>query len=162
MEYARVLRDHPERAKGKKVKTPAVVGAVIDLGYCLNLLETNSLNLVKKAHQTLKESLEKVGEPLPTNRDVHGSQDLLLRFLDRAVIESLHSSRKEEAEPFFDSVRAVFPEGEQLYSNAGFRSHSHIQICIRNPNCIKGYFRVLSSLRSHDLPRQTRDAQSLA
>ena len=40
----------------------------------------------------------------------------------------------------FDSVRGVFWEGKELYKNAGFREKDHIQICIRNPNCIKGYF----------------------
>jgi len=33
-----------------------------------------------------------------------------------------------------------FWEGNELYPNAGFRKKNHIQICIRNPNCIKGYF----------------------
>jgi hypothetical protein len=40
----------------------------------------------------------------------------------------------------FDSVRGVFWEGRELYPNAGFREKDHIQICIRNPNCIKGFF----------------------
>lgn len=64
-------------------------------------------------------------------------EDLLLRPLDCAVIEKLHETNTGID---FDSVRAVFSEGETLYPNAGFRSKDHIQICIRNPNCIKGYF----------------------
>ena len=40
----------------------------------------------------------------------------------------------------FDSARGVFVEGEALYPNAGFNEKNHIQICIRNPNCIKGFF----------------------
>jgi hypothetical protein len=27
-----------------------------------------------------------------------------------------------------------------LYLNAGFREKNRIQICVCNPNCIKGYF----------------------
>ncbi|TSA32147.1 MAG: hypothetical protein D4R64_16610 [Porphyromonadaceae bacterium] len=38
------------------------------------------------------------------------------------------------------SVRGVFFEGKELYPNSGFREKNHIQICVRNPNCIKGYF----------------------
>jgi hypothetical protein len=34
----------------------------------------------------------------------------------------------------------VFFEGTDLYDNAGFKSNNHIQIAVRNPNCIKGYF----------------------
>jgi hypothetical protein len=39
-----------------------------------------------------------------------------------------------------NSVRGVFFEGTDLYDNAGFKSNNHIQIAVRNPNCIKGYF----------------------
>lgn len=40
----------------------------------------------------------------------------------------------------YDSVRGVFWEGKPLYPNAGFAEKNHIQICVCNPNCIKGYF----------------------
>ena len=40
----------------------------------------------------------------------------------------------------YDSVKGVFWEGQELYPNAGFREKNHIQICVCNPNCIKGYF----------------------
>jgi hypothetical protein len=63
-----------------------------------------------------------------------------LRDLDCAVFETIHKIRKEENDPVYDSIRGVFWEGEELYPNAGFREKDHIQICIRNPNCIKGYF----------------------
>src|SRR5690606_4350330 len=51
-----------------------------------------------------------------------------------------HQVRREESLREFDSVRGVFWEGAELYPNAGFREKDHIQLCIRNPNCIKGYF----------------------
>ena len=34
----------------------------------------------------------------------------------------------------------MFFEGKDLYENAGFKEKNHIQIALRNPNCIKGYF----------------------
>jgi hypothetical protein len=40
----------------------------------------------------------------------------------------------------FDSVRAAFWEGEELYPQAGFKTHNHIQLSIINPDCIKGIF----------------------
>jgi len=40
----------------------------------------------------------------------------------------------------FDSVRGMFIEGSTLYPKSGFREKNHIQIAIRNPNCIKGFF----------------------
>lgn len=142
LEYASLLKKQPERSKGRKIDTPTVVGAVLDLGNCLNLLEHRSLLLVKEAYLTLEKVFKESGNPLPENRNVKNDKDLLLRKLDRAVIESLHAARKAQDEKPFDSVRAMFPEGDSLYKGAGFRDHSHVQICIRNPNCIKGYFRV--------------------
>jgi len=41
-----------------------------------------------------------------------------------------------------DSVRGVFVEGEEVYPGAGFREKTHVQLCIRNLDCIKGVFRV--------------------
>ena len=111
LQFAKTLRDNPERCKGHKVETPAVIGAVIDLGCCLNLLDSEALSLVKIAHATLKESLDKIEQPLPENKAIKDDEDLLLRFLDRAVIESLHGLRADEGQKEFDSVRAVFPEG---------------------------------------------------
>jgi hypothetical protein len=40
----------------------------------------------------------------------------------------------------FDSTRGVFTEGGLAYAGAGIYAKSHIQICIRNFNCIKGFF----------------------
>lgn len=40
----------------------------------------------------------------------------------------------------YDSIRAAFWEGKELYNTAGFKEKNHIQICIRDPKCIIGYF----------------------
>ena len=77
---------------------------------------------------------------MPENTDFKGSSnklDKLKRNLDCAVIENLHTIMDKEG---FDSVRGIFTEGQPLYPNASFRTKDHIQICIRNYNCIKGYF----------------------
>lgn len=131
-----MLHDRPRRGKAR-ISEPAVLGAVIDLGHCLNLMESTALEDVRTAYETLKESFESAGMNLPANRPGRdGGKDLLLRHLDCAVIELLH----QETENSFDSVRGLFLEGEDLYPNAGFKTKNHIQICVRNPNCIKGYF----------------------
>ncbi|MGA7236293.1 MAG: hypothetical protein WBY44_11470 [Bryobacteraceae bacterium] len=44
--------------------------------------------------------------------------------------------------PSVDTFRGVFIEGEPLYPGAGFYAKTHVQIVVRNPNCIKGVFRV--------------------
>jgi hypothetical protein len=140
--YAEQMRDRPRR-RGQRVRQPAVVGAVIDLGCCLNLLDQVMIGLVKEAYEDLVSIAASADEELPRNR---GGHDLLQRFLDCAVLEHLHRSRTMASEslPPFDTVRAVFIEGKPIYPRAGFHEKSHIQICVRTPAAIKGYFRVLS------------------
>lgn len=124
----------------KKVETAAVIGAVIDLGYCLDLLESQNLLILKSSFETLKLFTQQKGLILPQNKVSKLNQDLLIRHLDCAVIENVHSINKENKLIPYDTVRGVFWEGEELYPNAGFKEKNHIQICIRNPNCIKGLF----------------------
>ena len=80
------------------------------------------------------------GVKLPQNRGKSKDNDYLLRDLDCAVIEQIHEMRKEENELPYDAVRGLFQEGRPIYDGSGFSEKTHIQICIRNPNCIKGYF----------------------
>lgn len=134
LEFAReTLKREP-----KKVKEPFVIGAVIDLGVCLDLTTADGLALVKRGHESLKRNVyESLDLPLPRN-----SPDGLRRPLDCAVLNWVHSMRKEERRPRFDSVRGVFTEGGAAYEGAGFPEKTHIQIAVRNLDCIKGVFRV--------------------
>ena len=75
------------KRKNSRIKNPAVIGAIIDLGY-----------------------------------------------------QMTHKFNQEANKRAYDSVRGVFWEGKPLYPNAGFAEKNHIQICVCNPNCIKGYF----------------------
>ena len=136
MEFALHLQQFPKYSKGK-IEKPAVIGAVIDLGYFLDLLDYNNLQLLKTGYEILK--LTSLSE-LPENKSIGGIGDLLLRELDCAVIEALHTFEEDSHQQPFDSIRGVFTEGKELYPNAGFREKDHIQICVRNPNCIKGFF----------------------
>jgi len=40
----------------------------------------------------------------------------------------------------FDTARGVFTEGGPAFPGAGIQKKSHIQICVRNTKCIKGFF----------------------
>ena len=147
LEYALMLQRYPKRGQGN-ITAPAVLGAVIDLGHCLNLMETSALELVESAYNALVNSLQSAGKELPVNLPgPRGGNDLLLRHLDCAVIELLHEVNTGRD---FDTVRGLFFEGADLYPNAGFKQKNHIQVCVRNPNCIKGYF--LPRLSDHNYP----------
>ena len=143
------MKNKPRRTKGK-IEDPFVIGAVIDLGHCLNLIESKSLQVLKSAYDLLEELASVSGKPLPANKLVDGQP--LLRDLDCAVIETLHQYRKANGMDAFDSVRGMFAEGNVLYPGAGFQEQSHIQICVCNPNCIKGYFRVRDSDGTYPIP----------
>ena len=119
---------------------PAVVGAIIDLGNCLDLLDAGTVDLVAEGYEYLKTSCERQGVPLPENANLPDGSGYLLRRLDCAVVNALHTMVAESGGPAFDSVRAAFIEGEPIYAGAGFRRKNHIQICVRRPENVRGYF----------------------
>jgi hypothetical protein len=121
--------------KDRKIRDPAVVGAVIDLGECLDLMSKAAIDMVRTAHLSLVDTLKKAGKPLPTN------EDKLRRQLDCAVIQHLHTIYEESGDRI-DTVRGVFTEGNPVYPGSAFDEKTHIQIAVRNPDCIKGVFRV--------------------
>ncbi|MGI6087409.1 MAG: hypothetical protein ACOYCD_05600 [Kiritimatiellia bacterium] len=126
--------------KGTKIITPAVIGAILVLGNCLDLTDTYYLNELKKAYNVLSKVKEIAGASLPENENFSSSKDKLFRKLDCAVIQVLHTLNEEKKIHPYDTVRGVFWEGGELYPNAGFSAKNHIQICVRNINCIKGFF----------------------
>lgn len=131
-----------EKKKAGKLETPSVIGAVIDLGYCLDLIDSRGIQTVKTYYNLLKEDAGLSGFSMPKNQNIKSSSrgDKPLRYLDCAVLEFLHSKILDSNSQPFDSVRALFIEGEPIYKDAGFHSKTHIQLCIRNPKCIKGVF----------------------
>lgn len=122
------------------IDKPAVIGAVINLGFCLNLLDSHSIQILKNQYDILKTEMSIAGKPMPKNENFKDNKDLLLSYLDCAVIQNLHTDRKDNGQQEYDSVRGVFLEGNPIYETSGFMEQSHIQLCIRNPNCIKGFF----------------------
>ena len=129
-----------DRAKGKnQEKTPAVIGAVIDLGLCLNLYDQSALMELRAAYDITKRLFDARGMVMPSNK---GGEDRLLRYLDRTVIQVTHALRMRAPEktPPYDTVRSGFHEGGKIYEEAGFHAKNHIQIAVRNPACIKGFF----------------------
>jgi len=119
------------------IKIPAVVGAVIDLGRCLDFTTLAGIELAEIAYKSLVDVAKTAGLSLPKN-----GKDRLRRNLDCAVVRRLHTVLQEMGEVPVDSVRRVFTEGDPIYPDAGFDRETHIQIAVCNPDCIKGVFRV--------------------
>ena len=118
---------------------PFVLGAVINLGQCLDFRDSSSLLEVKDAYEVFR-SLT-ADEEMPENEG--NNDDNVFRHLDCAVINSLHSRREDKNLSPYNSVRADFWEGGPLYPGAGFRQKDHIQICVCDTDSIIGYFRPI-------------------
>jgi hypothetical protein len=58
------------REGGQLMRRPSVLGAVIDKGFCLDLLNTEYINLLKESYQTLIESCKTLGLPVPLNKSL--------------------------------------------------------------------------------------------
>lgn len=125
----------------EKYKKPCVLGAILNLGYCLDLSTREGLNEVRFAWENIVEPVYETGILKPNKAGRKGENgELMLRFLDCYVIESIHKLNDEYGFEKFDSVRAPFWEGKEIYPTAGFFDKNHIQLCIRNTDCILGYF----------------------
>lgn len=131
-------------------KVPFVVGAIIDLGNCLDATTREGAVALRAAYNSLRAEFEAAGDDLPINK---GGPDKKGRYLDCTVVTHAHAMvavhldecRKLKQPPLFepyDTVRGLFPEGELLYEGAGFWAHTHIQIAVVNLANIKGVFRV--------------------
>lgn len=140
LEFATKASSRKSRISKGTIAKPFVLGALIDVGACLNLLDSDSLDEVAQTYELLKTSAMEDKPQLPSN---HLGDDRLIRNLDCAVIQLLHSIRRKTNRPAYDSVRAAFLEGGELYPGAGFCKRSHTQIAILNPTCIKAYFRPI-------------------
>lgn len=151
--YTRAQLWADEKKKNGKIKKPSVLGAVIHLGYCCDFLDSKYIRLIQRYYTSFKDLSDILGDELPKNKNVTSdpNNDKLLRELDCAVIEYMHKSiletwKKEmekdrsSATRNFETTRGVFTEGGPAFDGAGIFEKSHIQICVRNPNCIKGFF----------------------
>ena len=78
LEFAQHQKDNPKYVN-YPVDNPSVLGAVINLGYCLDLLDYSNLKLLKSAFEILKTSHN--SSKFPTNKRAGKNRDLVLRNL---------------------------------------------------------------------------------
>ncbi len=132
LEYAIKCANGEQKYNGN-IENPFVIGAIIELGNCLNLIEPTSLKIVKEAYEGMEKAFREVGKEMPTNNGAN-------RQLDCSVIKYLHETRRINKYKKFDTIRSPFQEGGFLYETSNFTSHLHIEISVLNPKLIKGYF----------------------
>ena len=132
LEWAQSCVDNPKMTNGQ-IKEPFVLGAIINLGLCLNLTDVSSMQTLQTAYSILVVRCKENHHLLPTNTE-H------LRELDNQVINLAAELSKLRDYGNFDTVRGAFIEGNPIYPGANISDHTHIQVCVRHPDCISGYF----------------------
>lgn len=119
----------------------SVLGAFIHPGHCLNLSDYGVIEELRVAYRMLEATWANTNAPMPVNSSlVNGIP--MCRRLDCAVIDLVHEVRKDMGLEAYDSVYGVFEEGGPLFPGSALREKTHVQIAVRNPECILGYFRV--------------------
>jgi hypothetical protein len=127
----------------RKIKTPAVVGAYINLGKSFDLLDTQFTSLLGLLYPTFKKTFDDKGIPLPKNEPHPKGEeavDHVVRKLDCAVLNWC-LTMLETGKDYYDTVRCVFQEGVEAFPGSKIMQKSHIQVAVRNPERIIGYFR---------------------
>ena len=132
-------RDRAFQFARSKAENPAVVGAVLQLGNCFDLMDTRHTEELAAAWATFRKAQQGLRLPLPQNEG--RTRDKKLRRRDCAVINFCLNFLQYERGVAYDSVRCMFGEGAPVYPGSGIRRESHVQIAVRNPACILGVFR---------------------
>ncbi len=124
------------------IKEPCVIGAIFTLGNCFDLTVRENLDLLSDIHSAYVTAQQAAGLPIPVNKDSPrgASKNRVMRALDCAVLNFLHSSMAAKGEPAFDTVRGLFVEGEPVYPGAEIFRLTHAQIAVLNEKCIRGVF----------------------
>lgn len=134
----RALQFAQEQVVRGGVRTPACVGALIQLGKCLDLLDTRFTRELAEAYEPWTQHY--ASEDLPLPRNTGQAPDFKLRRLDRKVL-NWYLGVSDRRGKRFDTVRCGFPEGGPVYPGSGILKQTHIQLTVRNPGCILGVFR---------------------
>ena len=92
LEFAQELQRW-RKGKANEIKESFVVGAVIEMGLCLDLTTSTGIQAVAATHQDFLNFCSEVNADVPVNT---GGRDLVFRKLDCAVIGHLHKIRQAE------------------------------------------------------------------
>lgn len=124
-------------AKRKGNPNPAVIGAVIRLGNCFDLLDSGNVAILREFHDKMIADMKTTDVEIPVNVRSH-------RSLDCAVFNYLYSELIAANKPL-DTARAVYvPTStvKRVYTGSWISEETHIQICVRNTKSILAVWHV--------------------
>ena len=143
LEFAREKAERDADSEDPTIENPAVVGAYINLGTCFDLTDTEHTRLLAQFYPGWRKGVLDREDELPANKSPDGDESgKLLRFLDCAVINAYMDALDTETDDdyYYETVRGVFEEGESAFDGSCIRTKSHVQVAVRDPSCIVGYF----------------------
>ncbi len=113
-----------------------MVGAIIRLGNCFDLLDPKNLEVLREMKGLLERRFEEIGAEMPTNGRHH-------RNLDCAVFNCFYdeSDRKRS----IDTARGVYvptSHSKRIWKGSWLYDETHIQFCVRNQSTILAVWHV--------------------
>lgn len=113
---------------GSNGSEPAVLGATIRLGRCLNLLDIEHIPDLLRAYRIVEQNFGNRRMPINTETGAH--------FLDREVLDAYCHLAKAENDYLYQTVRGSYPEGEPVFAGSKILTHTHVQIAVRDISCL--------------------------
>ena len=132
-----------QMAEAGSIESPAVVGAWLQLGRCIDLLDTEYTAQLGEFFADWSAMMSQAGLPIPLNRGPAPEKGA--RFLDCAVLNAFARGLKDQGRGH-DTVRGAFQEGGPAFPGSAILSRTHIQIAVRNPAAILGVFRPTGAI----------------
>src|SRR5262249_31971950 len=127
-----LLGHGPERAR--TWGGGGVIGAIIQLGNCLDLTDGKFTTGLRAMYRTLKQQARREGKVLAGNRGKR-------RGLDCLVINRLVESAEGGSGGRFQPARCPFLEGSPAFPGSAIRRDSHMQLVVFDKRCLLGVFR---------------------
>ena len=120
-----------------------MIGALIQLGNCFDLTDPGCEKLLRITYEKVAATYDNRSATLPTNEAASGfSRKLDRLILDQAMdIADAAAIEGNKSELAFQTVRSAFEEGEAAFPGSKLRTQTHIQIAVRELNCMLGVFR---------------------
>lgn len=144
-----------QQGRGKAMD-PFVLGAYLHLGQCFDLTDIDATSQLVEVYPVWLDTFIPGSRPPENKRTSSGGPDLLLRYADCAFLNwyllNLDEDQEEDVERdqgrgrkqsamCYQTVRGVFTEGKPIFPDSGIYEKTHVQIAVRDPSCILGYFR---------------------
>jgi len=140
--FASAAQANPrKRFTRQPIATPAVVGAVLQFDFILDMTTQEGIEEYSLAYKAMVEYLIKDGQPEPKNSKADDADaDVIVRQLDSDVFNFMHRIRRDTGLDAFQAVRSAFPQGEEVAPSSAFKRSSHIQIALRENACVRAWF----------------------